>query len=48
VFSFWHPWHQICTGHCDVCGDPMISKRRRLNYKYELRKALKYDDGLID
>jgi hypothetical protein len=41
VFSFWHPWHQICTGHCDACGDPMVSKRRRLSYKYELRKELK-------
>jgi len=33
----YHPYRQVCCGHCKYCKDRMKSKRRRLAYKKELR-----------
>jgi hypothetical protein len=28
--GYYHPFRQVCMGHCKMCRDPMVSKRRRI------------------
>jgi len=37
--GYYHPYRALCMGNCKMCKDPMVSKRRRLGYKAEVRRS---------
>ena len=39
----YHPYRQVCCGHCLSCKDHAKSKRRRLVYKEEFLRLLKME-----
>lgn len=41
AFDWWERYRQVCCGNCRMCKDPTLGKKRRLAYKYDLRKELK-------
>ena len=43
----YHPYRQVCCGHCKHCKDPTISKRRRLANKRDLYYFKKMAIGSI-
>jgi hypothetical protein len=34
----YHPYQVLCMGNCKACKDLMVSKRRRLRAKAEVRQ----------
>ena len=48
IKDFYHPWRQLCCGHCKRCRKWDVSKQRRLAYLLDLRLSIRQENSAIE